>query len=249
MRGRNVIYSADPDIRERAGRPISRAQITRFTRAGAHPDGTKRQASGSHSGSQRWQIPSDTGATGPRQFVQLNALQSDAIDPSVFYALYTAGVVIPRLTIPRMLARLRPATATTVLLAGMCSSLAGFCLAGHDLDIYGASSALLGVSYGLAYPLIQAQAADSVPGQLRHWALWYFSLAYFAGLYGFPLIAGAISTLGGYQALIACLLGVAALELAVSARTARPTTTKQETDHNPDKETVRWTPLRQPTAP
>jgi hypothetical protein len=91
------------DIRERAGRPISTAQITRFgvtpcdrpagqaartaarrspvapgtaTRAsrsrrpfhlcqpvhtGAHPTALKGQASGSHSGSQRWQIPSDTG--------------------------------------------------------------------------------------------------------------------------------------------------------------------------------------------
>jgi MFS family permease len=146
---------------------------------------------------------------------QVTLAASRGIDPSVFYAVYTAGVVIPRLTITRMLARLRPATATTVLLAGMCSSLAGFCLAGHDLDIYGASSALLGVSYGLSY----------------------------------PLIAGAISAIGGYQALIACLLGVAALELAVSARTSRPTPTKHETDHNPGKETLRWTPLRQPTAP
>jgi len=37
----------------------------------------RRSASGSHSGSHRWQIPGDTGDT-PRQFVQLNALQSDA---------------------------------------------------------------------------------------------------------------------------------------------------------------------------
>jgi len=151
-------------------------------------------------------------------------------NPSVFYACYTVGVIIPRFTMARMLARLRPAAATTVLLAVMCVSLAGFCLAGHDAAIYAASSALLGVSYGLTYPLIQAQAADSVTDQLRHWALWYFSLAYFAGLYGFPLIAGAIFATCGYQGLIGCLLVIAALELAVSAQRTRPATTKRDPD-------------------
>jgi len=156
-------------------------------------------------------------------------------NPSVFFACYTVGVIIPRFTMTRMLARVRPATTTTVLLAVMCASLAGFCLAGHDAAIYAASSALLGVSYGLTYPLIQAQAADSVADQLRHWALWYFSLAYFAGLYGFPLIAGAVIATCGYQGLIGCLLVIAALELAVSARRNREISTPEVTDVHCDR--------------
>ena len=160
---------------------------------------------------------------------------SMGVNPSVFYACYTAGVIIPRFTMTRVLSRVRPATATTVLLAMMCASLAGFCLAGHDAALYAASSALLGVSYGLTYPLIQAQAADSVADQLRHWALWYFSLAYFAGLYGFPLIAGAIIATCGYQGLIACLLVIAALELAVSARRTREISTPEVTDVHCDR--------------
>lgn len=150
---------------------------------------------------------------------QATLAASRGLNPSVFYACYTAGVIIPRFTVTRLLARTSPATATTVLLAGMCLSLAGFLLASHDPAGYAASSALLGVTYGLAYPLIQAQAANSAPGNLRYWALWYFSLAYFAGIYGFPLIAGAIIVVGGYQALIACLLVIAALELALSIKT------------------------------
>ena len=144
---------------------------------------------------------------------------SRGLNPSVFYACYTAGVIIPRFTVARLLSRTSPATATTALLAGMCLSLAGFLLAGHDLVGYAASSALLGVTYGLAYPLIQAQAVSNTPDRLRHWALWYFSLAYFAGIYGFPLIAGAIIVVDGYQALIACLLVIAGLELALSIKT------------------------------
>ena len=144
---------------------------------------------------------------------------SMGLNPALFYGCYTAGVIIPRFTLSRALARVSPGRATTALLAGMCLALAGFLRAGHDPAIYAASSVALGITYGLSYPLIQAQAADSVPAGLRHWALWYFSLAYFAGLYGFPLLAGTLITRGGYHALITCLLAIAALELAASART------------------------------
>ncbi len=143
------------------------------------------------------------------------------LSPAVFYACYTAGVIIPRFTLTRVLARCNPAAVTTALLAGMCLSLAGFLRVGHDSLIYGASSCLLGLTYGLVYPLIQGRAADSAPAGLRHWTLWYFSLAYFVGIYGFPLVAGIIIVLGGYQALLASLLVIAAAELgvAVKART------------------------------
>jgi MFS family permease len=140
----------------------------------------------------------------------------------VFYAFYTLGVILPRFTVTRLLARWRPAAATTILLAGMCLSLAGFMLAGHNRVLYAVSATMLGVSYGLAYPLIQARAVGGAPGELRHWTLWYFSLAYFAGLYGFPLIASLVITLGGYPALIAVLLMIGVAELAVSAWTPDP---------------------------
>jgi MFS family permease len=137
----------------------------------------------------------------------------------VFYAFYTLGVIVPRFTVTRLLARSRPAATTTALLAGMCLSLGGFMLAGHNRMLYAISAAGLGVSYGLVYPLIQTRAADSTPRELRHWTLWYFSLAYFAGLYGFPLIASLVIALGGYQILIAVLLTISVAELAVSVRT------------------------------
>ena len=52
--------------------------------------------------------------------------------------------------------------------------------------------------------------------------MWYFSLAYFAGLYGFPLIASLVIARGGYQAIMAVLLTISVAELAVSARTRDP---------------------------
>jgi MFS family permease len=146
---------------------------------------------------------------------------SRGLSSAVFYACYTLGVIIPRFTATRVLAGRNPAVVTTALLAGMCVALAGFLLVGHDPLIYGASSCLLGLTYGLVYPLIQGRAADTAPSGLRHWTLWYFSLAYFAGVYGFPLVAGIIIVLGGYQALLASLLVIAVVELGVSINARR----------------------------
>jgi MFS family permease len=146
---------------------------------------------------------------------------SRGLSPAVFYACYTLGVIIPRFTVTRVLARCNPAVVMTALLAGMCLSLAGFLEVGHDTLIYAASSCLLGLTYGLVYPLIQRRAADSAPPGLRHWTLWYFSLAYFAGVYGFPVVAGTVIAVGGYQALLAALLVIAAAELGVSIKSGR----------------------------
>jgi MFS family permease len=144
---------------------------------------------------------------------------SRGLSSQVFFACYTLGVIIPRFTVTRVLARTGSGWATTALLAGMCLSLGGFLLPGRDLILYAASSALLGLTYGLAYPLIQGRAADGAPPGLRQWALWYFSVAYFAGLYGFPLLAGTIITRFGYQPLVAILLALATVELAISVKT------------------------------
>ncbi|MGH3152648.1 MAG: MFS transporter [Streptosporangiaceae bacterium] len=180
---------------------------------------------------------------------QATLAATQGLDPSLFYASYTMGVILPRFTVTGLLARSSPARATTALLAGMCVSLGGFLLAGHNPVLYAVSSALLGVTYGLAYPLIQARAADSTPGGLRHWALWYFSLAYFAGLYGFPVIAGTVIILGGYQALMACLLVIAAIELAVSIKTRHAPAPKPRNGAAPCRGDEVWPPPQSGLSP
>jgi fucose permease len=141
------------------------------------------------------------------------------LSPSIFYACYTIGVIIPRFTVTGLLAKCSPGRATTTLLAGMCLSLSGFLIVGDNPALYAACSLLLGITYGLAYPLIQARAASGAPEGLRHRALCHFSLAYFAGVYGFPLIASAITALGGYQVLVTTLVAIATLELTISIKT------------------------------
>jgi MFS family permease len=140
------------------------------------------------------------------------------MNSAFFYLFYTLGVIAPRFTVSRRIGRMNPARATTALLAGMCVALALFLLVGHDVVLYATCSVLVGICYGLAYPLIQAQAADRAPEGQRHWVLWYFSLAYFIGVYGFPVLAGLIIDGVGYQGLMAVLLVIGLTELGVSLR-------------------------------
>jgi MFS family permease len=146
---------------------------------------------------------------------------SRGMNPAYFYLSYTVGVIGPRFTVGQRLSRLNPARTTTVLLAGLSAALALFLAVGHSTVLYAVCSLLTGVCYGLAYPLIQAQAASHSSEDLRYWVLWYFSLAYFIGVYGFPVIAGSIIVATSYSGLTAVLLVIALGEFAVSAMPAR----------------------------
>ncbi|RZS34225.1 fucose permease [Herbihabitans rhizosphaerae] len=154
-------------------------------------------------------------------FTAMNTYQttfadSRGLDSAYFFISYTAGVIIPRFTVSKWISNGDPARTSAMLLAGMCAALIIFLFVGDNVAVYSISSALLGVTYGLVYPLIQAQAANKVSADLRHWALWYFSLAYFIGVYGFPLIGGWIIVAGSYQVLTVVLLVIAAAELLMA---------------------------------
>ncbi|MDP1069244.1 MFS transporter, partial [Klebsiella pneumoniae] len=48
----------------------------------------------------------------------------------------------------------------------------------------------LGVGYGLTYSVINGLVANEAPAGTTSQALLLFSLAYFVGVFGFPLLAG-----------------------------------------------------------
>lgn len=137
---------------------------------------------------------------------------------AVFYGAYTFGVIVPRFTVSGLVARLDPRRTTVVLLALMCLSLTGFLAVSGNALVYGVSSALLGVSYGLVYPLVQAQAVAVSEAEVQHWVLAYFSLAYFIAVFGYPLVAGAVIVRWGYPAMFGTLAVFGLGELAVAVR-------------------------------
>ncbi|PYE86972.1 MFS transporter [Phyllobacterium leguminum] len=141
---------------------------------------------------------------------------SKGLNYSIFYISYTAAVIGGRFLISGFVNRKEPMKTTIVLLVLMCLSLIMFAVMPAGPAFYAASSLLLGLSYGLVYPLIQAQAVNASDENLRSRTLVYFSLFYFVGVFGFPLLGGRIIVEGGYQALLYALLIMGVLELLVA---------------------------------
>jgi hypothetical protein len=102
----------------------------------------------------------------------------------------------------------------------MQSSSARFLFAGTTLAAagYGAtflSAILIGIGYGLVYPVIQTWAVNDAEPHLRHAALTWFVLCHFIGIFGFPVQGGLVLIHLGKQAFLALLHAAALLEHAI----------------------------------
>ena len=86
----------------------------------------------------------------------------------------------------------------------------------QDALSYLLAAALLGVGYGLNYSVINGLAANEAPTGYTPQALLLFSLGYFIGVFGFPLLAGTLIVQGGPHALLLSVLCVALLNWLVS---------------------------------
>lgn len=140
---------------------------------------------------------------------------SRGLDFQIFYLCYIAATLVSRFTLSHFVNRANPRTMTVFLLAVMCGSLAAFSFVGSSALLYGVISALLGSSYGLVYPLIQAQAVNLTIPELREKVLAYFSFSYFVAVFGFPLVSGWVIVRFGYDAFAFVLLAVGIAELCV----------------------------------
>ena len=113
---------------------------------------------------------------------------SRGLDFEVFYLCYIAATIVSRFALSPVVNRVNPRVGTVVLLALMCGALASFAFIGANVVLYGVASTILGSSYGLVYPLIQAHAVNLTVPQLRERVLAYFSFSYFVAVFGFPLV-------------------------------------------------------------
>ncbi|MEW6644992.1 MAG: MFS transporter [Pseudomonadota bacterium] len=147
---------------------------------------------------------------------QTTYAQSEGVDYSIFYTCYTAAVIAGRFLVSGPVGRREPMKMTIGLLALMVLSILAFTVTAANVPLYATSASLFGLSYGLVYPLIQAQAVNASDEALRTRTLIYFSMSYFIGFFGFPLIGGRIIVTSGYRVLLTTLLILAGLELAVA---------------------------------
>lgn len=159
---------------------------------------------------------------------QSSIAQIHGLDPSLFYAVYTVTVVGARMALAPLFGRIDPNVATVTLLIVMTAGVMTGSIQGASVTLYILGAVLLGIGYGLVYAVIQTLVVNDAPVEYRDAALTWFTLAYFVGVFGFPLIGGLVLVhvgLSGFYAVLVCLalleVGLALIRRAAALRMAR----------------------------
>ena len=92
-------------------------------------------------------------------------------------------------------------------------------ISGNDY-YYWLFAVLFGIGYGVSYPILLAMAAKDADKDLVAQTLQLFAFSYFAGIFGFPLIAGWMIVEIGSTVLLAVIALLAAIEANLALRRA-----------------------------
>ncbi|MDR0190109.1 MFS transporter [Pseudomonas yamanorum] len=138
------------------------------------------------------------------------------LDYSLFFLGFMSAAITSRLLIAGIVVKRDPYWAACVLSGLMLVSifLFGFRVSGNYSYLLAAVT--LGVGYGLTYSVINSLAANEAPAGTTSQALLLFSLAYFIGVFGFPLLAGKVIVEYGMPTLLMSVLAVALLNWLIT---------------------------------
>ncbi|NVZ90165.1 MFS transporter [Pseudomonas yamanorum] len=138
------------------------------------------------------------------------------LDYSLFFLGFMSAAITSRLLIAGIVVKRDPYWAACVLSGLMLVSifLFGFRVSGNYSYLLAALT--LGVGYGLTYSVINGLAANEAPAGTTSQALLLFSLAYFIGVFGFPLLAGKVIVEYGMPTLLMSVLAVALLNWLIT---------------------------------
>ncbi|EJF89141.1 MFS transporter [Bartonella tamiae] len=131
---------------------------------------------------------------------------------SVFYISYTIALLFGRFFLSEFILKISPPTAILSLLLLMLVSLCLFLITTNNI-FYALPSSLLGISYGLVYPLIQTQMVNNISSEKRSTYLTIFSLSYFLGVFGYPYIYTLSVDTGGILVSFSVLIFLCILDI------------------------------------
>ena len=121
---------------------------------------------------------------------QTSLVRGTSLTASTYFAVYAITVVIARFTLAPILGRADGDRAALTLLVLMTlGALLAFGLH-YGIIVQVASAILLGLGYGLVYSVIQTQVVNDAPAEHKNAALTWFVIAYFLGIFGFPVFGG-----------------------------------------------------------
>jgi MFS family permease len=161
-------------------------------------------------------------------FTTMNSFQTtfahrEVLNYDVFYATYTIAVIFARFVLVRVLPDPTGARMVRVATVGIVVSTLVFLLVGHNSLIYGIGAAMLGITYGLALPAVQANAVNRSTAELRPRMLPLAGLLFETAILAFPLVAGWIIDVASYEAIFVVLVVFSAAVAALSFVPVRAT--------------------------
>ncbi|MDC9593755.1 MFS transporter [Xenorhabdus sp. IM139775] len=147
---------------------------------------------------------------------QSSLVEGTSANASTFFAVHAVTVVVSRILLARYLSTVSRIPLIITLMS--CLIIGILFLLGISIHpVFQVVAAMLtGIGYGLVYPVIQTWAVNDSPLEDRHAALTWFVIAYFAGIFGFPLIGGWILVDAGKTLFILTLAVIAFIELVVA---------------------------------
>jgi MFS family permease len=138
------------------------------------------------------------------------------LDYSLFFLGFMGAAITGRMLIASIVVKRDPYIASCVLSGLMVVSILMFQFLVGDGFSYLLVAIVLGVGYGLTYSVINGLAANEAPAGSTSQALLLFSLAYFVGVFGFPLLAGKLIVEQGMPALLYTVLAVAVINWLIT---------------------------------
>ncbi|VVQ15595.1 MFS transporter [Pseudomonas fluorescens] len=139
-----------------------------------------------------------------------------ALDYSLFFLGFMSAAISSRMLIAGYVVKRDPLRASCLLSGLMLGSIVLFAFGVNSGFSYLLAALMLGVGYGLTYSVINGLAANEAPAGTTSQALLLFSLAYFIGVFGFPLLAGKIIVEHGMSTLLWAVLIVASVNWLIT---------------------------------
>lgn len=138
------------------------------------------------------------------------------VNYAIYFAVYTSTVVFFRI----VLASVNGGKSPYLMIAGlqfiMCFSVILLSYITNSTSLYVVVAVLFGIGYGASYPILAVMAANDADQKLLPQTLQLFALTYFAGIFGFPLIAGWIIVEFGSTVLLTFVALLAFLEASLA---------------------------------
>jgi len=139
-----------------------------------------------------------------------------SLDYSLFFLGFMSAAIGSRMLIAGFVVKRDPFRASCLLSGLMVGSILMFGFVVDSSITYLMAAVMLGIGYGLTYSVINGLAANEAPSGTTAQALLLFSLAYFIGVFGFPLLAGTIIVEHGMATLLLTLLVIAVLNWLIT---------------------------------